>query len=53
MGKPWLLTDLLGQELEYPALSQTKEKAQRLLDSFFGAGEGTLTPGLVLGKDAL
>jgi hypothetical protein len=34
-------------------VSRTKEKAQLLLDSFFGAGKETQTPGLFLGKEAL
>lgn len=45
------LTLAFGQTLQ----SQRKTKIKTSLSTgpYFGAGEGTLTPGLVLGKDAL
>ncbi len=51
-GLPWLFIDFTRPGVR---ISHSKQENRPYLsaESIFGAGEGTLTPGLVLGKDAL
>ncbi len=44
---PWPL------QARFEFATQTTKKAPHVWDSFRGAGDGTLTRGLILGKDAL